>query len=326
MSSGLLIIKEEQHEEPSLSDSLNSTFGVGSSTLMNRTGSVAFPSSVEKGWIVASATVSANSIQNAAYSAPWLSPPALSDGVLVLSQDPGSALSLLLPRLLMAVAPEPVLKVVPDIPQVKGTARVFSVSSQNDTPTDDVHSKPTSEEVHDWKSLLPERVSEVYTADSPGSRHDWDLGDFAVAGFHSPDEELRGDVFMNYKWPQNDALPDYKVGADAVATPLLENRPDKLQEKDDEIKIVKQKEKVVEKVKGEESGMLEYVKKTTLTFSQASDGSSSLGYEEEERGPSAGEQEVRRSKLEMERRKVSDEGSSKEVEEDLMQRLMDVLR
>ncbi|MCI4382287.1 hypothetical protein PGIGA_G00013200 [Pangasianodon gigas] len=331
VSTGPLAFKEEQHEkgEPSLSNSFNATSKVGSSVGMNRIVSGTFPSSMEKGWIAASATVSGNSKNKVPYSSPWLSQPVVSDTVMVVSQDPGSALSLWLPELLIDVVPDPGLEMVIDIPRQNSTAKLVGVSSQ-DVPTEKAHSETTSEEMHqdahDWKSLIPERISEVYQADSPGLMNDWDLGDdAALEGFHSL-EELRGDVFMNYKWPQHYDLSDDKVHVDALTSPLLEKLPEKPQEKEDDIMVLEQTEKVVKKVKGDEFGKPEYMKKTKLTFSQASDGSSSLSYEEEERSPSVGEQEVKKSKLEMERTKVEEDGSSKKLEKDLMQSVLDLVR
>ncbi|XP_026799894.3 zona pellucida protein C [Pangasianodon hypophthalmus] len=333
VSTGPLAFKEEQHEkgEPSLSNSFNATSRVGSFTRTNQIVSGTFPSSVKKGWIAASVTVSGNSKKKVPYRSPWLSQPVVSDTVMVVSQDPGSALSLWLPELLMDVVPDPGLEMVVDIPQQNSTAKLVGVSSQDDAPTEKAHSETTSEEIHqdarDWKSLIPERVSEVYQADSPGLMNDWDLGDdAALEGFHSSEEELRGDVFMNYKWPQHYDLPDHKVHMDALTSSLLEKLPEKPQEKDDDIRVLEQMEKVVKKVKGDEFGKPEYMKKTKLTFSQASDGSSSLSYEEEERSPSVGEQEVKKSKLEMERMKVEEDGSSKKLEKDLMQSVLDLVR
>ncbi|MCJ8736491.1 hypothetical protein PDJAM_G00013160 [Pangasius djambal] len=329
VSTGPLIFKEEQNEkgEPSPSNSVNATSKVGSSTGMNRLGSGTFPSSMEKGLIVASATVSGNSKKEVPYSSPWLSQPVLSDTVTVVSQDPGSALSLWLPDLLIDVVPDPGLEMVIDLPRQKSTAKL-GVSSQDGVPTEKAHLETSSEEMHqdarDWKALIPERVSEVYMADSPGLMNDWDLGDdAALEGFHSSEEELRGDVFMNYKWPQHYDPSDNKVHMDALMSPLPEKLPEKPQEKDDDLMVLEQTEKVVE---GDEFGKPEYMKKTKLTFSQASDGSSSLSYEEEERSPSVGEQKVKKSKLEMERTKVEEGGSLKKLEKDLMQSVLDLLR
>ncbi|KAK3537415.1 hypothetical protein QTP70_008947 [Hemibagrus guttatus] len=318
VSTGPLTIKKEQNEEQSMSSSFNATAQVGSSTGMNRTESGTFPSSVEKDWIVGSATVSGNSKKKVPYSFPWLSQPVLSDHIRVVNQDPGSALSLWFPGLFVDVSPDPTLKLVIDIPEQKSSAEFVGVSSQDSAPSEKVHSETTSKEKHhdanDWKSLIPDRVSEDYMADSPGLRNDWDLGgnDAALEGVHSPEEELRGDVFTNYKWPQHYDLQDDKVQVDAFVSPQLEKLPEKPQEN-------------VKKLKGDDFANLGYVKKT-LTFSQASDGSRSLSYEEEERSPSMDEREVRQSKLEMEWRKVAEEGSSKEVEKDLMQSLLDMVR
>ncbi|KAK3563399.1 hypothetical protein QTP86_024175 [Hemibagrus guttatus] len=232
VSTGPLTIKKEQNEEQSMSSSFNATAQVGSSTGMNRTESGTFPSSVEKDWIVGSATVSGNSKKKVPYSFPWLSQPVLSDHIRVVNQDPGSALSLWFPGLFVDVSPDPTLKLVIDIPEQKSSAEFVGVSSQDSAPSEKVHSETTSKEKHhdanDWKSLIPDRVSEDYMADSPGLRNDWDLGgnDAALEGVHSPEEELRGDVFTNYKWPQHYDLQDDKVQVDAFVSPQLEKLPE----------------------------------------------------------------------------------------------------
>ncbi|KAG7328692.1 hypothetical protein KOW79_008636 [Hemibagrus wyckioides] len=319
VSTGPFTIKEEQNEEQSLSSSFNATAQVGSSTGMNGTESRTFPSPMEKGWIVGSATVSGNSKKKVPYSFPWLSQPLLSESIRVVNQDPASALLPWFPGLFVDVSPDPILKMVIDIPEQKSSAGFVGVSSQDVAPSEKAHSETTSEEKHqeanDRKSLIPERVSEVYTADLPGLRNDWDLGgdDSALEGGHSPEEELRGDVFMNYKWPQHYDLQEDMVQADAFVSPQMEKLPEKPQENE------------VKKLKGDDFANPGYVKKT-LTFSQASDGSRSLSYEEEERSPSMDEREVRKSKLETEWRKVEEEGSPKEVEKDLMQSLLDMVR
>ncbi|GAA6079788.1 zona pellucida protein C [Tachysurus ichikawai] len=63
------------------------------------------------------------------------------------------------------------------------------VSSQDGAQSENACSKTTSEEKHqetyDWKSLIPERVSEVYMAGSPGKR-----SDAALVGF--PEHILAG--------------------------------------------------------------------------------------------------------------------------------------
>ncbi|KAF4084468.1 hypothetical protein AMELA_G00128920 [Ameiurus melas] len=325
VSAGPLTIKEERHDgEPSLSNSFNATAHVGSSTGANQIISGMFPSPVEKGWIVDSATALGNSKKEAPCSSPLISEPVVSDSMVVISQDPGSALSLWLPGLLLDAVPDPDLEMVIDIPQEK-----LDVSSQDGFPTEKAHTETTSEEMHqeaqDLKSLIPERLSEVYMADSPDFMNGWDLGDVGtLEGFHSLEEkeELRGDVFMNYKWPQHyDPFDD----VDVLTSPLLEKLPEKPQEKDAETVALEQAEKVVKKVQGDEFGKPEYIKKTKLTFRQRSDGSSSLSYVEEERSLSMGEREVKQSKLNMEQRKV-EEGSSEKLENDLMQSLLDLVR
>lgn len=320
MSTGPLTIKEEQYMRQSLSSSFNATAQVGSSTGMNRTESGTFPSPMEKGWIEGSATVSGNSKKKVPYSFPWLSQPVLSDSIRVVNQDPGSALSLWFPGLFVDVSPDPILKMVIDIPEQKSSAGFVGVSSQDVAPSEKAHSETTSEEKHqeaiDWKAVIPERVSEDYTADSPGLRNDWDLGgdNAALEGGHSPEEELRGDVFMNYKWPQRYDLQEDEVQADAFVSPQME----KLHEEP--------LENEVKKLKGDNFAIPGYVKKT-LTFRQSSDGSRSLSYEEEERSPSMDEREVRKSKLETGWRKMEEEGGSpKEVEKDLIQSLLDMVR
>ncbi|TSS85051.1 hypothetical protein Baya_12393 [Bagarius yarrelli] len=313
-TSRLMFSQEEQPEDPSNSSHVESFIGI------NQSGSGRFPSSMERGWIVASATMSDGFKMNVPYSSPWLSQPVASDGVMVINQEPGNALSVWLPGLSLDVAHNPVLELLIDLPQQKSPSRLVGFSSQGGAPSEGHVKNPSGEKnlkAHDWKSKIPERVSEVYMGDSPGLRNDWDL-----EGFPLPEEELRGDVFVNYKWPQQHALPDEKVREDSLASPLLE----KPEEKGEEIKVLKQKEKAFKEVKGDDFGALEYMKKTMLTFHQASDGSSSLSYEEEERSPSVGEQKVKKSKLEMDRRKVDEKGSSKEVEKDLMQSVLDVVR
>lgn len=327
VSTGPLIIKEEQHEEGelSLSNSFNTTSQVGSSTGTTQIVPGTLQTSMERGQIVASATVSDNS-KKVPYSSPWLSQPVVSDSVMVISQDPGSALSLL-PGLLVGVS-DPVLEMVTDIPQQKNTAKlVGKYLSSNGVPTAKLH-QTTSEmhqEAHDWKSLIPDRVSKDYVADSPGLS-DWDLGsDTVLEEFLSTEEEMRGDVFINDKWLQHDDLSDNKMHMDALKSPLLEKLPEKTQEKSNEIMVLEHTGKVVKKLKGDEFGKPGYMKKMKLTFSQASDGSSSLSYEEE-RSPSRGEQEVEKSKLEMEWRKVEEEGSSKKLEKDLLRSLLALVR
>lgn len=327
VSAGPLTIKEAQHDgEPSLSNFFNATAHIGSSTGAKQMVSGMFPSSEEKGWIVASATALGKSNNEFPCSSPLISEPVVSDSMMVISQYPGSALSLWLPRRLLDAVPDPDLEVVIDIPQEK----LLDVSSQDAFPIEKAHTKTTSEEMHqeaqDWKSLIPERLSEVYMADSPGFMNGWDLDVGPLEGFHSPEEkeELRGDVFMNYKWPQHyDPFDDLPV--DVLASPLLEKLPGKPQEKDPETVALKQTEKVVKKVKGDDFGKPEYTKKTNLTFSQLSDGSSSLSYVEEERSLSMVEQEFKKSKLKMEQGEVED-GSSKKLEKDLLQSLLDLVR
>ncbi|XP_060790819.1 zona pellucida protein C [Neoarius graeffei] len=221
--------------------------------------------------------------------------------------------------LVVDVASSPVLEMVIDIPQQTNTAKL-GVSSHgvptaklNQTTSEEMH-----QEAHDWKSSIPDGGRE-YLADSPGL-NDWNLGgDDPLKGLLSTEEELRGDVFMNDKWLQHDDLSDKKKHKEAL-TSMLE----KPHEKSGEIMVLEQTEKVA-KFKGDELGKLEYVKKTKLAFSQASDGSSSLSYEEE-RSPTRGEQEVEKSKLEMEWRKVEEEGSSKKLEKALLQSLLDLVR
>lgn len=110
------------------------------------------------------------------------------------SQGKRNALSLWLPGLLVDLVPDPGLEMVTDIPQPNSTAEIVVVARHGGVPTADVHSETTSEETHqearDWKLLIPKHVSEVYMADSP------DLMDWDLEGFYSPEEELRGDVFM----------------------------------------------------------------------------------------------------------------------------------
>lgn len=317
VSTGPFFIKEAQLEEQSLSNSFSTTSQLGFSTGATPIVSGTLPTSVKRGPIVASATVSGN--LKVPYSSPWLSQPAMSDSVMVMSQGPRSALSLLLPGLVVDVSSSPpVLEMVIDIPQQTNTAKL-GVSSHgvptaklNQTTSEEMH-----QEAHDWKSPIPDGESE-YLADSPGL-NDWNLGgDDPLKGLLSTEEELRGDVFMNDKWLQHDDLSDKKKHKEALTSPMLE----KPHEKSGDIMVLEQTEKVV-KFKGDELGKLEYVKKTKLAFSQASDGSSSLSYEEE-RSPTRGEQEVEKS--EMERRKVEEEGSSKKLEKALLQSLLDLVR
>lgn len=208
---------------------------------------------------------------------------------------------------------------VDDVPDPENsTADLMGVSIRDGVPTEKAHLETSSSEemhheVRDWKSLIPERISEVYTADL---MNDWDLADDyddALEEFYSPEEEQRGNVFMNYKWPQHYNGPHMK----ALESPLPGKLPEKPQNDD---LVLEQTEKVVQMVKGDDVG-----KYRKLTFSQDSDGSSSISYEEEVRSPSVGEK-VQTSKLEMEWRKVEEEGSSKKLEKSLMQSLLDLVR
>lgn len=326
VSSGPLTFKEKQEKESSLSSSFNTTSQVGFSTGKNQTGSGTFwKSSVEKSQIVASGTLSDTPKKKVLYGSPWLSQSAASESVTLVSQDNGSALSLWLTGLLMDVVPDPGLEMVIEMPPQKSTAKL-GVSGRDEKARSETTSEGMIQEVNDWKSLIPDRVSEVYMADSPGLMNDWGLADVAFEGFHSPEEELRGDVFMNYKWPQRYDPSSGDVHVDALTSPLLEKLPETPWEKSDEIPVLKQTE-VLKKSKKDDFGSWEYVRKTKLTFSQDAVGSSSLSYEkEEERRPSVGEQEVRTSKLGMEWGKVNEKGSSEELEKDLIHSVLDLVR
>lgn len=327
VSTGPLTFREKQEKESSLLSFFNTTSQVGFSTGTNQTASGTFwKSSVEKKQIVASGTLSDTPKKRVSYGSPWLSQSAASESVTLVSRGNGSALSLWLPGLLMDVVPDPGLEMVIEMPQQESTVEL-GVSGRDKK----AHSKTTSEgthrEVNDWRSLIPDRVSEVYMADSPGLTNDWDLADVAFEGFHSPEEELRGDVFTDYKWPQRYDPLNGDVHVDALTSPLLEKLPETSWEKRDEVPVLEQTEEVLKKSKKDEFGSWAYVKKTKLTFSQDAGGSSSLSYEkEEERRPSVGEQEVRTSKLGMEWGKVNERGTSEKLEKDLIQSVLDLVR
>lgn len=251
MSTGPLVLKEERHEEPSLTNSFNDISQSGSSTGTNQTTSRS-----------------------------------------VVLESKGRA-SMWLPGLLVDV-PHPGVEMI-DVPQENNTAEL-GVSIHN-APDEKVVSKigPSEEILHearDWKSLIPESISEVYTADSADVMKDWGLGaDYFLEGFAVPTEDQQGDVLLNYKWPQHYNNLDASV-------PLLE-KPQEM----DHMMALEQAENVVQKL-GDEFG--NYLKKTRLTFSQYSGGSSSLSYEEHIRSPSVGELEM-----------VGD-GSSKKVKDLLL--------
>lgn len=182
---------------------------------------------------------------------------------MFVSQDKENASSLLLPGLLVDIVPDPGQEIVIDNPQQESSAELLGVSGHDGVPTKKGLSETTSVEMprkaHDWESLIPERVSEVYMADSPGLLND--LGDdVAMEGFlHSPEEEPRGGVFMNDKWLQHFEPSNSEVHVDALTSPLPEKLPEMPREKDDEILALKRTEKVLKKVK-DEFGNPGYVK------------------------------------------------------------------
>ncbi|KAM9466840.1 zona pellucida protein C [Clarias gariepinus] len=291
VSTGPVTIKDVEHEGEHLrSNSLNATSQVretGTNLIVSGT----FLTLLKK----SPTTISKDSNKKPPYSPSLLAQPVMSYSIMVISQDSESALSLWLQGLLIDVASD--MEKVNNIPKQKSTAKPPTLKPYSHTSSEEIH-----QEAHDWRAQNPGRVHDVYMSNSPGLKKSWDRREnLTWKGFHSPEEELRGDVFLNYKWPQHYDFSD-EVQVGALMSDWPERLPEKLWEKN-KTAVYNQTKKDV----GNEFEKTMYVK-INLNFSQASDGSTSLSYEEEEGFLSIDEQEVKKSVEKMEWRKIEEKG------------------
>ncbi|KAL7873784.1 hypothetical protein AOLI_G00128550 [Acnodon oligacanthus] len=283
-----------------------------------------------KGWIVSGATVSGSSVLN---HPPFLSQPVTGDLSLELGA-PSWLTGFVIDQ------PSPVLEMGAGYPNQKGRAKI-TMLSQSSAPAESFWGKSEA----DVKAMMQEDPSKVfpelefghqelasadhYVADDPSLTSDRDFRNIpepALEPFHaSGEEDLRGDAFPNFREPQMENIPEMENSITSLHA-LPKSKVSEKVEDEDEVLVLTQTE-MLYKVKGDVEPKPESVKRSKLTLTKASDGSSLLSFEEEERSPTAGKEAVRKSTLEL-KRMVEEklEGSKKQdAEKELVSSLLDML-
>ncbi|KAL7861487.1 hypothetical protein SRHO_G00129280 [Serrasalmus rhombeus] len=335
VSTGPLTVKEMEHEKQlSLSNSTSITASkiVASATSQTENGIMSGASPLAgKGWIVSGATVSGSSVLN---HPPLLTQPVTGD--LIISLEIGAPSWL---TGLVMDPPSPVLEMGTGYPKQKGRAK-FTMLSQSSAPAESFWGKSEADfeamMQKDFKFFpeLESRQQELasvdhdYVDDDPSLTNDGDFRDIpehAPGHLHASEEKLRGDVFTSFREPQMDTVPEMANLIPSLHA-LTKNVSEKVEDKD-EVLVLTQTEMLF-KVKGDVETQPESVKRSKLTLTKASDGSSLLSFEEEERSPTAGEEAVRKSTLELKQKMEEEklEGSKKRDEKELVSSLLDIVR
>ncbi|KAL6478282.1 hypothetical protein MHYP_G00141170 [Metynnis hypsauchen] len=340
VSTGPLTIKEKEHEKQlSVSNSTSITASQiavsASSTIENGIMSGASPLA-ERGLIVSGATVSGSSALN---HPPLLTEPVTGDLIISLELGAPSWLTGFI-----VDQPSPVLEMGIAYPKQKGRAE-FTMLSQSSAPAESFWGISEADfeammQKEDPSTIFPELeprqhklagVDHDYVADDPSLTSDGDFRDMpepALEHFHaSREEELRGDVFTNFREPQMENIPEMENSIASLHGLPKSKVSEKAGDKD-EVLVLTQTEMLF-KVKGDVETKPESVKRSKLTLTKASDGSSLLSFEEEERSPTAGEEAVRKAALELKQKMVEEklEGSKKQdAEKELASSLLDMLR
>ncbi|XP_076835267.1 zona pellucida protein C [Brachyhypopomus gauderio] len=311
------------------------------------------PSSIQRGWIVAETSVAGSSVSNVPNSSPWWSQSAVTDGVMVIRQDLGDVLSLLLPGLTIDVQSNPVLTIGVGSPQ--NTVNIDAPrqsSALTELLTDDYETEGQEEEqkmLSELKLLSqePSDVLEGYMADAPGLEseelkfgYENETEDFQqnLQGeeLRGEGEELRGDVFVNFssrtrvdETPEESftLIPSFHM--EKLVSPLhdaSENEIPEETEAEDEVVVLTQTETIFKKLNGVQ---LEPLKRSTLTLVQDPDGSRSLSYEEQQMEPDLLDQKVRKTRLDLKLGKTgTGEGRPNQMgtRRELTPSLLDLLR
>lgn len=328
VSTGPLTIKEQERVEQA-STATTSSQTEPSATSAGQVWITSEASSSGGGWITSGGSVSSRSMLN---RSPLWTQPAIADAVMVITQGPGDASSFWVPELVLDIQTSPVLEFGIGRPRQTGRAKI-SMLSQSSTSAESIFATPESaikatsqknplKELPGLQSRHQELMSnpDGYVADAPDMIQDVPLSipDPAVEGFQkTADEKLRGDVFTTGE-PLLEKVPEVEVSTKLLKSVVPEKSQNEL--------VVLKKTKTMRKIKG--AVVPESVKRSQLTITRASDGSSLLSFEEEERSPSVDEQAVRKDQIELEQRKTDEGEKPKEVgpEEELVFSLLDLLR
>ncbi|XP_036449494.1 zona pellucida protein C [Colossoma macropomum] len=337
VSTGPLTIKEQEHEKQlSVSNSTSITAPqIAASATSARKDWIMSGASpfTGKGWIVSGASVSGSSVLK---HPPLKTQPLTGD--LIISLELGTPSWL--PGL-VDVQPNPVLEMGIGYPKQKGRAKI-TMLSQSSAPAESFWGKPEADfeatmQKEDPSKIFPElesrhqelaSVDNGYVADAPSltNGHFGDIPEPVLGDFHQSSEELRGDVFTNFREPQMENIPEMEINSlhEVPKSKVSEEVQDK-----DEVLVLTQTEMFFKKVKGDVEGKPESVKRSKLTLTQASDGSSLLSFEEQERSPTAGEEAVRKAMLELKQNMVEEKlerSKKQDTEKELVSSLLDMLR
>ncbi|XP_015463432.3 zona pellucida protein C [Astyanax mexicanus] len=304
VSTGPLSIKEQELEKQPLTGRTPTISNRRPWILSGASPSGALTSSTGKGWIVSGASVSGSPKVN---RSPWQTSPVTAD--LAVGRGLGDALSLLLPGLMMGVQSSPVIEIEIGYPQRKGRADLLS--GQSSVPADVFWRKP---EAKFEASLQREDPQQVFPAVKPayqellGMADGYPLADapHLPSGGHyaeapqppleslpdKPEEELRGDVFTNFREPQLEKVSSGENSVASMYDVQKSDVPELIEDHDEgDVLVVSHTELLFKKANADVLDKPEFLKKSELTFKGVSDESSSLDYAEEQGTPGLDDRE-----------------------------------